>query len=171
MVLQLCYLVNNFTQWHAKIDLNFIITSPHYKMDFGRGDVLGILTCPFRMGAPQEPTLCVQRGPVPRAAYLHLGCQGMGQGRTAQGWGTQTSLCRQVWYEWPPQPGRGFSVCACACLHRLQKVAQKSEAACGLWQDCGYLLWLISILNVLFKITSSLHIIKESIHNSNPDLA
>lgn len=123
----------------------------------------------------------VLRGSSSQGGLLtHIwGARGMGQGRIAQGWGTHTSLSRQGIL--PPNMRRGVSdphslgggcVCMGACLHHLEKVIYKFVAACyHLWLDCGYLLWLILILNVLFKIASSLHIIKESMHHSNPDLA
>lgn len=57
----------------------------------------GSQNVPYRMGAPQEPTQCVQEGQFQGGLLTHIwGARGLGQGRIAVGWGTHTSLCRQT---------------------------------------------------------------------------
>lgn len=141
-------------------------------MDFGRGDVLEIPKCPLQNGCTTGTYIVFRR------ASSRVGC-------------SPTSGVPEVWDRaGAPTPlcaGRSptcldeercvvtstaweGALCVCVCL--LQKVISKFVAACYyLWLDCGYLLWLMLILNVLFKIASSLHIIKESIHHSNSDFA
>lgn len=145
-------------------------------MDFGRRDVLRIPKCPLQNGCiTRTYTLC-SGGPVPTVGCSPTsGVPEVWQGRIAQGWGTHTSLCRQG----IPLSQMRRGVCTptawdrVVCMFVSVREGNLDNCSCmlWLWMDCCYFLWLILILNVLFKTASSLHIIKESMHHSNPDLA
>lgn len=144
MVLQLCYLVNNFTQWHAKIDLNFIITSPHYKMDFGRGDVLGILTCPLQNGCTTGTyTLCSERASS-QGCLPTSGVPGYGTGQDCTGLG-HPDLSLQAGVVWVTPTAWEGVLCVCLCMFALVTEGSAEIWSC-MWLVAG--LWLSVVADI-----------------------